>query len=562
MFLFKKNLFLAFALLFVLSACGGGSSAPSTSAETETASTISGTTKDTTAPTISGTTPAALATSVARNSVITATFDENIFATTFDSTSFTLDKLDAVSGVVTFDGVTNVASFTPNSELALLANYTATLSAVITDLSGNALATNYDWSFTTADGAWGEPALLELDNTGSTSSPQIAINGSGNANAVWVQSGTGSLNSIWGNSFNGTTWGIAELLELENTGEASSPQVATDSSGKAVAVWSQRDVNDHFNILAASFNGSSWGANAQVIDNAAGKASFPQIAVDRRGNAIAVWHQQAENRVTDIWANRFNGTTWGTAELIEFIPGAAFNPQIAFDENQDAIVVWRQTAGAFDNIYAIRFNALGGTWGQTEVIDREDGDASAPQIAVDISGNAIAVWQQSDGIRDSIWANRFNGTTWGTAELIETSSVSASSPQIAFNSSRFAIAVWEQQDGVFKNIWANRSNGNEWSEAELIETDDAGDAFRPQIAIDSSGNAIAVWHQNDSTRNNLWANRFGTTSFAWGAAELIETDDSGSATFPQIAIDGSGNGIAVWSQRDGSVASIWANLFK
>jgi hypothetical protein len=496
---------------------------------------------------------------VARNSAITATFDEDIFATTVDGTSFTLDKLDAVSGAVTFDGVTNVASFMPSSELALLANYTATLSTAITDLSGNALATNYDWSFTTADGAWGEPALLELDNTGSTSSPQIAINGSGNANAVWVQSDSDAIDSIWGNSFNGTTWGTAELLELED-GMASSPQVATDSSGNAVAVWSQRDENGHFNILAASFNGTSWGANAQVIDNAAGKASFPQIAVDRRGNAIAVWHQQAENSVTDIWANRFNGTTWGTAELIDPIPGAAFNPQIAFDENQDAIVVWRQTAGAFDNIYAIRFNALGGTWGQTEVIDREDGDASAPKIAFGVgSGAAIAVWQQSNGNGDSIWANRFNGTTWGTAELIGSEVGNASSPQIAINSNVAAIAVWEQQDGIFKSIWANRSNRNGWFEAKSIETGDAGDAFRPQIAIDSSGNAIAVWHQNDSTRNNLWANRFGTT---WGTAKLIETDDSGSATFPQIAIDGSGNGIAVWSQRDGFVASVWANLFK
>jgi hypothetical protein len=530
-------------LLLTLAGCGGGG----------------GSTTDTTAPTISSTNPAASATLVARNSAITATFDEDIFATTVDGTSFTLDKLDAVSGAVTFDGVTNVASFMPSSELALLANYTATLSTAITDLSGNALATNYDWSFTTADGAWGEPALLELDNTGSTSSPQIAINGSGNANAVWVQSDSDAIDSIWGNSFNGTTWGTAELLELED-GMASSPQVATDSSGNAVAVWSQRDENGHFNILAASFNGTSWGANAQVIDNAAGKASFPQIAVDRRGNAIAVWHQQAENSVTDIWANRFNGTTWGTAELIEFIPGAAFNPQIAFDENQDAIVVWRQTAGAFDNIYAIRFNALGGTWGQTEVIDREDGDASAPKIAFGVgSGDAIAVWQQSNGNGDSIWANRFNGTTWGTAELIGSEVGNASSPQIAINSNVAAIAVWEQQDGIFKSIWANRSNRNGWFEAKSIETGDAGDAFRPQIAIDSSGNAIAVWHQNDSTRNNLWANRFGTT---WGTAKLIETDDSGSATFPQIAIDGSGNGIAVWSQRDGFVASVWANLFK
>tara|TARA_B100000795_G_C22491457_1_gene320411 strand:- start:149 stop:424 length:276 start_codon:yes stop_codon:yes gene_type:complete len=36
----------------------------------------------------------------------------------------------------------------------------------------------------------------------------------------------------------------------------------------------------------------------------------------------------------------------------------------------------------------------------------------------------------------------------------------------------------------------------------------AGSAVNPQIAIDSSGNAIAVWKQNDGTRENIYANRF------------------------------------------------------
>lgn len=42
----------------------------------------------------------------------------------------------------------------------------------------------------------------------------------------------------------------------------------------------------------------------------------------------------------------------------------------------------------------------------------------------------------------------------------------------------------------------------------MIETDDTGDAQFPQIAMDSSGNALAVWHQSDGTRFNIWANRF------------------------------------------------------
>jgi len=42
----------------------------------------------------------------------------------------------------------------------------------------------------------------------------------------------------------------------------------------------------------------------------------------------------------------------------------------------------------------------------------------------------------------------------------------------------------------------------------LIETDNVGDAFVPQIAVDGSGNALAVWHQFDGTVFNIWANRF------------------------------------------------------
>ena len=47
-----------------------------------------------------------------------------------------------------------------------------------------------------------------------------------------------------------------------------------------------------------------------------------------------------------------------------------------------------------------------------------------------------------------------------------------------------------------------------WGMATLIETDNAGGATRPQIAVDASGNALAVWQQSDGTRFNIWANTF------------------------------------------------------
>ncbi len=97
-----------------------------------------------------------------------------------------------------------------------------------------------------------------------------------------------------------------------------------------------------------------------------------------------------------------------------------------------------------------------------------------------------------------------------------------------------------------------------WGTAELIETDNAGSAFLPQVATGS--NAIAVWEQFDVVaRRNIWANRF--VSGTWGTAELIETDDTGDAGDPQVAVDSSGNAIAVWRQHDGTRDNIWANQF-
>ena len=69
--------------------------------------------------------------------------------------------------------------------------------------------------------------------------------------------------------------------------------------------------------------------------------------------------------------------------------------------------------------------------------------------------------------------------------------------------------MWYQHDGTRNDIWANRyTAGSGWGSAALIETN-AGDALTsPQLAVDTTGNALAVWQQFDGIRNNIWANRF------------------------------------------------------
>ena len=410
---------------------------------------------------------------------------------------------------------------------------------------------------------WGTAEIIETDNSRSAYSPQVAVNPSGNAVAVWKQS-DGTRWNIWSNRYtSGTGWGTATLIETDNSGDAFDPQVVIDSSGNAVAVWKQSD-GTRWNIWSNRYTaGVGWGTATLIETDNSGDATGPQVAVDSSGNAVVVWSQTDGTR-WNIWSNRYIfGVGWGTATLIETDNSRDANtPQVAVDSSGNAVAVWYQYDGTRYNIWSNRYTS-GTGWGTEELIETNTRSAYSHQVAVDPSGNAVAVWVQYDETRNNIWSNRYtSGTGWGTATLIETdNSRDATAPQVAVDSSGNAVAVWHQDDGTRRNIWSNRyTSGTGWGTATLIETDNSGDANTPQVAIDPSGNAVAVWYQDDGTRNNIWSNRY-TSGIGWGTATLIETDNSGDATAPQVAVDPSGNAVAVWQHYDGTRWNIWSNKY-
>ncbi len=414
---------------------------------------------------------------------------------------------------------------------------------------------------------WGTAEMIETDNLGHAVVTQVAFDASGNAVAVWTQD-SGGLYVIWSNRYVVATglWSFPELIETNLVGHAANPQIAVDGSGNAIVVWRQHD-GTRDNIWSNRYvAGTGWGI-AELIETVnLGNAENPQVAVDPNGNAVAVWWQDDGTR-WNIWSNRYvAGTGWGTAELIETENlGNAASPQVAVDSSGNAVAVWAQDDGTRWNIWSNRYVEATGLWGTAEMIETDNlGDAASPQVAVDSSGNAVAVWWQDDGTRDNIWSNRYVAGTglWGTAEMIETDNAgSAWLSQVAVDPSGNAVAVWWQHDGTRYNIYSNRYvSGSSWGTAELIETDNLGNAGNPQVGVNSSGNAVAVWEQSDGTRDSIYSNRYVTGTGLWGTAELIETI-SGDADYPQVAIDGSGNVIAVWHHFDGIRDNIWSNRY-
>ena len=425
---------------------------------------------------------------------------------------------------------------------------------------------------TPAGRAWGTAVLIETDNAGAAREPQIVSDASGNALAVWYQS-DGIRYNIWSNRYTaGGGWGTAQLIEIEDLGNAYNPQIGMDASGNAIAVWEQYN-GIKMNVRANRYTaGVGWGTTQTIASNNLQDQQNPKIAIEPGGNAIMVWHQR-EPLCYSVWANRYTaGNGWGTAQVIENndtdMGGCDSVPNVAVDANGNGFAVWIQSTPTTPaSIVANRYTA-GAGWGTAQLIETDNiSSASEPQIVFDASGNAIAVWYQNDGTRDNIWSNRYTaGVGWGTAQLIETENLGhAQFPRIAIDINGNAIAVWHQYDstGFLFNIWANRyTAAGGWGTAQRIENDNTGTMRSPQIAFDAGGNALVVWHRSptDGTNDNIWTNRY-TVASGWGMTQVISSI-AGHASRPQIAIDINGNAIAVWEEYDNTRINIMTNAYR
>ncbi len=99
-------------------------------------------------PIVTTSNPLAGAIDVSLNNSITVKFNERMDPATINSSSFTLlQTLSPVAGTVTYTDTT--ATFNPSTILLANTSYTARLTTAVKSLKGNALRSDFVWSFRT-----------------------------------------------------------------------------------------------------------------------------------------------------------------------------------------------------------------------------------------------------------------------------------------------------------------------------------------------------------------------------------------------------------------------------
>jgi len=403
--------------------------------------------------------------------------------------------------------------------------------------------------------AWYSATTLSLDNPGDALDPQLAFGGGGLATAVWEQSYGAGL-GVWARRFTpGTGWAPAVRLEANTTESAVAPRVAMDTAGNALVVWLQRD-GTYYSIWGRHFTvGSGWDAAVQLDSLGLGSMADLRVAMDAAGRGVVAWIQQGPVKGPIHSAQYQPGAGWSPAVEVRGDAGwidLALNPSGA----GMLVVSAADTVGTVDfSMWGIPFSTATG-WGAAALLENDNsgGWDNVPSVAVDPSGRAMAVWQRFD-TATGLWNIRTNHFTpsagWGTAELLTLNTLGSSSagPRIALDATGNGIAVWSQTIASGRiQIWSNRFTiGSGWGTAGLLENFRANDSYPaqyPQVAFDPAGDAFALWLDSGGDIQGVGY----TLGTGWGTQRAMGPGTTQAPGAPQIAFDGDGNAFAIWYQ--------------
>jgi hypothetical protein len=412
-------------------------------------------------------------------------------------------------------------------------------------------------------GTWQPPVVID-SHAGIGVNPLVSISNDGEAVSVWVQSDLGAY-KVWANRYTPSDGWEGDLLIGTTDGNAadltktSQPYVVVDANGVATAAWA--DYGDPLvrGLVSRQYTApDGWGDPGTIYDGAS-TAGDARLAVDASGNVMAVFATG-----TGAWANQLEaGVGWGVAGIIDNQPNAPSGVQVALEPNGDGWSVWSQApTGIAFNIFGNVFTA-GTGWGDAGKVEKGTvGNALAPALAVDASGNTLFLWQQTAGLRFQVWWSRWNASTSQlTARIRLDDAGTAYAPAVALSPNGTGTAVWIQSvqgTGLPLQVAASRFTlAGGWSAPETLAEGEI--TSNPRVATDSQGNAVVVYTQKIVTESQVdaWARTY--SAGVWGPAVRLGLDAPiGDAFQPSVSMDPNGNAVVVW--REGP--DIWASTFE
>jgi hypothetical protein len=217
------------------------------------------------------------------------------------------------------------------------------------------------------------------------------------------------------------------------------------------------------------------------------------------------------------------------------------------NNNGTAIAIWTESTGSNNNVFARTFD--GTNWSSALSLNNTSvQNAIHPQVAMNDNGSAIAVWIEYTGSNNNVFACTFDGTNWNSViNLNNNTAHNSDAPQVTINNNGYAIAVWPELNGSNLNIYSRSFDGTNWHSAINLNNYTTNYAENPQVTINNNNIAIAIWEEIiEGSTYNIYSRTFNGT--IWHDSLNLNSNTAQDADIPQIALNNNNFAIASWSE--------------
>lgn len=352
----------------------------------------------------------------------------------------------------------------------------------------------------------------------------------------------------------------------QSSGSSISPQVAMNANGDAVIAWVETD-SASIKIYASLYTYSNHLWSAPVCLSCQAQDSFyyfPRVAINDSGHVIIVWGQGSAQHGPQIFKAEYqqqNGWTLpaNNSDFFSLSSSQAMQPEVALNNAEEAVIVWLQIDGVYSHVY--KAELLGSNWEKptsiADHISQGNSNCSRPKVAMGQydgknPANVLIDWTQYNffGNEIEIYISEKIGGTWQAPFWINTFVTpfisEASEVDVAMNEHGEWVMAWTQYQSLYV---AHRTQAS----AQIQKPTSYQDffvpaAFHSSVGIDSKANMIVAYEKQKNNLGRVYAATGSSKGWALPKdnEQISFLGENSHGT--QVSMDQDGNAILIWNQ--------------
>jgi hypothetical protein len=338
--------------------------------------------------------------------------------------------------------------------------------------------------------------------------------------------------------------------------DAAEADVAVDADGDAVFAWERSD-GVNVRIQARSRSAAGVLGPVQTLSLAGRDATEPDVAVDAEGDALIVWERSDGTNIRVQGRSRSAAGLLGPVQTLSLAGRDATRSRVVIAPDGDAFVVWQRPTAADQRVQG-RARSAAGVLSAVQDLSPAGGVSHSPDVAIEFDGDVVATWIRVtfSGTPAQVAQTRARSAA-GVLSAVQTVSGGgvASRPAIEVDpTSGDAIFAWEDAFSGDVHVQGRARSAAGSMGPILPLSPPRVDAFAPEVAVDSDGDAVFAWEATDATGTWIQAR----ARAASGTISATQTLSDVGAADVEHDVDVDGDAVFTWERDVGGVARIQA----